>query len=186
LPRKEKCSIALDLHVPVAQRGQTERSVRARVLVVAHPDEGLVEQPHHRGEDLSPGQVARAQVALDLLAQGGEDLTELQHPAELRLVARLAIERMVAVLLAAAGVARGGLDVALRIGADPHVGPGRGDDQRFDAAPLAVGDARAVGRVEGPARALALPADAGHAVGDVTEPGARRRLAMFIDPQRRH
>jgi hypothetical protein len=59
-------------HVPVAQCGQTERAVRARVLVVAHPDEGLVEQPHHRGEDLPPGQVARAQVALDLLAQGGE------------------------------------------------------------------------------------------------------------------
>ncbi len=40
---------------------------------------------------------------------------------------------MVAVLLAPARIAAGGLDVAVRIGADPHVGVGGRDGQGADA-----------------------------------------------------
>ena len=74
-------------------------------------------------------EVRRAQVALDALAQARQHLAELEHAAELGAVARLAVLRVVAVLLAAARVARRGLDVAVGIGADPHVGPRRRDGE---------------------------------------------------------
>lgn len=41
---------------------------------------------------------------------------------------------MVAILLAAARIAAGGLQVALRIGADPYAGIGRWNSQGIDAA----------------------------------------------------
>jgi hypothetical protein len=50
---------------------------------------------------------------------------------------------MVAVLLAAAGVAPARLEMAGRKGADPNVGPGGRDDERADPLQeLAVRDAR--------------------------------------------
>ncbi|MNN59052.1 hypothetical protein D3C81_1741400 [compost metagenome] len=53
---------------------------------------------------------------------------------------------MIAVLLAPAGVAAGGLQVAARVGADPHVGVGRWDRQGIDALDLLrVDDALARG-----------------------------------------
>ncbi len=106
--------LAVDAHVAPAQRGEAEGVVLARVLVVADADQRAVEQPHHGGEELAPRMVRRAQVALDALAQQRQHLAELEHVAELRVVARLAVRRVIAVLLAAARVARRGLDVARR------------------------------------------------------------------------
>src|SRR6266513_5385722 len=97
---------ALDLDMALAQGGEAEGAVLARVLVVAHADQRLVEQHHHGGEDLATREIARAQIALHALADLGKGLAELEHAAELRLVARLAVQGMVAVLLAAARVAR--------------------------------------------------------------------------------
>src|SRR5207244_11840452 len=85
---------ALHLDVPPAQGRQAERAVLARVLVVADADQRLVEEHHDGGEDLAPGEVARAQVALDALADLGKDLAELEHAVELGLVARVAIRGM--------------------------------------------------------------------------------------------
>src|SRR6185436_20353222 len=103
---------------------------------------------------------------------------------ELRVVARVAVGRVVAVLLAPARVARGGLDVAVGIEADPDLGPGRRDRQRIDPSSLApVRDACAAGQVIGPARADALARDAARAVGDIAQPGARRRGAAVLDAE---
>src|SRR6266853_3609641 len=178
---------ALDLDVTVAQGREAEGAVFAGVLVVAHADERLVEQHHHRGEDLAPGQVARAQVALDALADLGEDFAEFQHAPELGFVARLAVARMVAVLLAAARVARSRLDVSFWVGAYPDVGPGRGNREGVDSLALGLArDARAVRCIVNPALSRALAPDALEAVGDVVEPGAQGRLAMLIDARRDH
>src|SRR5581483_4557300 len=176
---------ALDLDVAAAERGETERAVRLRVLVVADADQRLVEQAHHGREDLAPRQVARAQVALDALADLRKDLAELEHAAELRPVARVAVQRVIAVLLASARVARGDLDVALRVRADPHLGPRRRHHERREALELlALGDALAVGPAIAPARARALAADPGDAVADVGQPRARRGLAVLVDARR--
>src|SRR5207245_9190209 len=97
---------AVDLHVAAAQRGQAVRAVGARVFVVADADQRLAEERDDRGEELPPAQRRRAQVALEALAQDGQHFAELQHAAEFRLVARVAVGRVIAVLLAPARVAR--------------------------------------------------------------------------------
>ena len=172
---------ASDLDVAPAQRGEAEGAVLARILVVAHADERLVEQHHHGGEDLPAREVARAQVALYALPDLRQDFAEFQHAAELRLVARLAVQGVVAVLLASAVVARGGLDMAFGIGTDPHVGPGRRNRERFDAHALGCGrDARAARRVVDPAGSGAPPGDSGDAVGDIMQPRAGGRVAMLV------
>ena len=53
LPRNSKRSVApSDVDVLIVQRGQPERAVLPRVLLVADADQGLLEQAHHRREDL--------------------------------------------------------------------------------------------------------------------------------------
>src|SRR5204863_3109945 len=178
---------ALHLDVTLAQRREAEGAVLARVLVVADADQRLVEQHHHGSEDLAPREIARAQIALHALANLGEGLAELEHAPEFRLVARLAVQGMVAVLLAAARVARSRLDVPFGVRAYPDVGPRRGNREGVDALALGlVGDALPVRCVEGPALSRALAPGAGEAVGDVVEPGAQGRLAMLIDARRDH
>src|SRR6202171_566319 len=142
---------AVDLDVPAAQGGEPERAVLAGVLVIANADERLGEQGHDRRQDLPPGQVASAQVAFHPLANVGKDLAELEHAAELRLVARRPAQRVVAILLAPPRVAGCGLDVASRIRADPDVAPGRRNHQGPDPLALdGVGDPVPARRVEWP------------------------------------
>src|SRR5439155_1834453 len=186
-PKREVEPGAVDLDVPAAQGGEAERAVLAGVLVVSDADQRLVEQSHDGRQDLTPAEVVRAQVALHALAHVGQDLAELEHPPELRLVPRLAIARVIAVLLPPARVASGDLDVAARIGADPHLAPGRGNDESLDARALhSVLDPRSVGREEDPPSAHALPADARNAAGDVAQSGPPRSFAMLLDAQRKH
>src|SRR5712692_10890 len=178
---------ALDLDVTVAQGREAEGAVLAGVLVVAYADQRLVEQHDHGGEDLAPGQVARAQVALDALADLREDFAEFEHAPELGFVARFAVARMVAVLFSSARVARRRLDVAFGVRAYPDVGPGGGNREGVDSLALGlVRDALAVRCVENPALSRALAPDALEAVGDVVESGAEGRLAMLIDARRDH
>ena len=126
--------------------GEPVRLVLRRVGLVADADERLVEQLDDEREHLLARQAAAPQVGVDRLADVGQDLAELRELAELVGVADLPPARVVAVLLAAAGVAAGGQDVAVLRRADPHVGPRRRDRDRRDAGPfLRVGDDRAVG-----------------------------------------
>src|SRR5947207_12804145 len=94
-PKREVELGAVDLDVPAAQGGEAERAVLAGVLVVSDADQRLVEQAHDSRQDLTPAEVVRAQVALHPLAHIGEDLAELEHPPELRLVPRRSEERRV-------------------------------------------------------------------------------------------
>ena len=81
----------------------------------------------------SRGNPRRFRSRLDPGADQRQRPAEDQHLAVFRLVAHLAPARVIAVLLAAALVAPGRLDVPVRVGTDPHLGPGRRDDQRADA-----------------------------------------------------
>src|SRR5205085_8685793 len=114
-------------------------------------------------EDLPAAEIGRAQVALQPRAQPRQHLAEFQHAAELRAVARGAKVGVITVLLAAARIRAGRLDVSVGVGADPDIAPGRRYGEPVDAcARLPVGDACAVRRVVRPAAADAPAADAGH------------------------
>ncbi|MNJ51374.1 hypothetical protein D3C77_466760 [compost metagenome] len=79
---------------------------------------------------------------------------------------------MIAILLAATGIAPGGLDMTLRVGADPHIGIGRGNGQGLDPRQGGgVADTLAAGiEVDEPA-AQGFAAQARLAVFDVVQAG---------------
>lgn len=83
---------------------------------------------------------------------------------------------MVAVLLAAPGIASGGLDVAAWVRIDPDIGPGGGDRQGPDALKLTgIANDATAGCDVAPALAGAATDDAGTDVGGVAQPGRARR-----------
>src|SRR5439155_1325115 len=173
--------------MPPAQSRQPKGAIFTGVFVVTHANERLVQQPHRSREELAPGQVAGAKIALHAFTEEREDLAELEHAAKLRPVPRFAVGGMVAILLPATGVARRRLYVAVGIRANPHVGPGRRDRQRVEPFPgVRVVDARAIlGEVD-PPRPGTAPTDAGEAIRDVLESGVGSRLAMLVGPRRAH
>ena len=130
LPRNSKAIVLpFDLDVAVAQRGQAEALVVARVLLVADADQRGLEQAHDGRQHLLARQAAAAQVGVDARADRRQRAAEREHAVELVRVAHARASAVVAVLLAAAGVAPGRLQVALARRADPDVGPGRRDRQ---------------------------------------------------------
>ena len=150
--------------VAVAQGGGAEALVRARILFVADADMLGIEQADDRGEDGVAAEFALLEVGFDPLAQFGESGAEVDHRVEFRLVAAGAEIVMIAILLAAAGVDPGGLQMAVGIGAVPGVGIGRGKGDLIEPVNLlAVGDALAVGGVIGPAELLLVAGYAGGA-----------------------
>ena len=124
---------AVDVDVLVAQGGQAEGVVLLGVLLVADADQRRLEELDDGRQHLLAPQAALRQVALDPLADLRQRVAEGDHAAELGLVADLPPVGVVAVLLAPPGVAAGRLQMAVRAGADPDVGPGRRDGQLADA-----------------------------------------------------
>jgi hypothetical protein len=119
-------------------------------------------------------------VLVDALADGGEGGSEVEHVLVLGLVASLAPVGVIAGLLAAAGVATGGLQVAVGEGADPDAFPGGRDDEGLDAGEgvlvFRVTDTEGfvVGGAVGEAGAGAVAGDAGARVVDVAKAGGAR------------
>jgi hypothetical protein len=64
---------------------------------------------------------------LDLPAQARQSLSECNQPGVFRFVTYRPPARMVTVLFAAFRVPSGGLKVAIREWANPHIGPGGGN-----------------------------------------------------------
>src|SRR5689334_22712549 len=88
---------------------------------------------HDRGEDLLPGKAAQGEMLTHPGADIREAVGEGQHVTVLCAVANLAEPRMIAVLLAAAGIPTSRLDVTIWLGADPYIRPCRRHGQGFDA-----------------------------------------------------
>jgi hypothetical protein len=83
---------------------------------------------------------------------------------------------VIAVLLAAPGIAPGGLDVAARVWVDPDVGPGGGDDEGADPLELrGIANNDAIRVDVAPALAGAAARDTGADIGGVTQPSRTRR-----------
>ena len=124
---------SFDLDMPSLQRRQPEAFVVARINRIADADHRVVEQPDDGGDDALAWQFAPAQVGVDPLADIRQRAGEVGKVRILHLVAALRPARVVAVLLAAPLVAARRLDVAIRVAAYPHIGPGGRNDQRLDA-----------------------------------------------------
>ena len=97
-------------------------------------DERRLEEPDHGGQDLLAGQAGAFQVVVKVGAQLGEGLAEGRQAVILGGVAYGTPARMVAVLLAAPSVASRRLEVSIGPRTDPHVSPGRWNDESLDAA----------------------------------------------------
>ena len=175
--------------VLAAQRGEAVGAVLARVALVAHAHEGGVEQPHERRQQLRTlhrGARPRAeQVACDSRADARQRAAEGLQPGVLAVAAFGAPVGVVAVLLAPACVAAGGLQMAVRQRADPDVGIGRRNRQAADARQLALVDQQAaVGPLVAERRAAPHAPMARHRVADVDEAGGhrqrRRRLRGLV------
>ena len=167
---------AVDRDMAIAQRGQAEALVRLGVFGVADADKRHFHQANDRRQNLFARQTAAPQIGFDTGADQRQDASERQKLCVFRLVAHLAPARMVAVLLAPARVAAGRLQMTVRVGANPHLGPGRRNSQRPDAPQYVdVADQCAVGTavVEPVLRGVAR--NAGRGVADITQLGALRR-----------
>ena len=168
---------AFDPRVAVAHRREPERPVQAGVLVVAHPDQGQLQEADHRGQDLLAWEAGPPQVGIASLSDGGERPRKPDHPIELRFVAAAAPSRVVAMLLPPPRIAPGGLDMAAGIRADPDVGPGGRDRQRADPGKCRlVADRRAIPVAVGEPGPGAPAGDPGPVVMGVAEAGLAGRV----------
>ncbi len=168
--------VAAHLHVPVAQRGEPVRPVLARVSRIAHANQRHVQQVDHGGQHLVARQARCRQLRGHRLAYARQRCSERQQPAVLVRIAEGPPVGVIAVLLAAPGVATGRLQMAVRVRTDPHIGIGRRDRQLVDARDDGgIADALAARIEVDEAAALAPPRVAGPRVVDIAQ-GLRQRF----------
>ena len=159
-------------HVPLLQRGRAVVVVQLGVPFPADAEQAQVEQAHGAGRHPVPVQVPAAHVPQGRLAQPGQRQREPEHVRELLLVPVLAPPVVVAVLGPVPAIDPGGLDVAERVGRDPHLLPRGRQDQGADPLErFRRGDRRA-GRIPvGEAVRGLLPGDARPARITAMQPG---------------
>ena len=132
-------------HMAVTHRCEAEGPVGLRVFVVADADEAFLEQLHHRGEYLFAREPPMRQCRGGARPDSREDRREQVNMLELGVVAVRAPRIVIAVLLPAACIASGRLQVAAGIGTDPDVGPcGRNYERADTRQGRAVTDSMAV------------------------------------------
>src|SRR5688500_9915194 len=130
---KPRGATAFPAGMPRTQGGQPVRAVAAQVLAIADAREGAIEQARHQRAHARARHALQRKVAAQPAAQGRQVFAEFAHAAELVAVTQAAPVRMVAILLAAARIATGGLQVAARIGTDPDIAPRRRYRELADA-----------------------------------------------------
>src|SRR5260370_26494029 len=126
---KEAHGRSADGYVPVAERGETERSVVARVLLVADPRIRHLEQSHDGRDHLLAGQAWLPKVASDAPPASWQGASDAHPARKLVCIANRAPCRVVQRLLAAPSVAAGGLEVTPPPRGNPDILPGGANDQ---------------------------------------------------------
>ena len=177
----------------VAQRSQAVGAVAARVFDVADPLQRLGHDRDHDRQHLRAREARSRQVRAQPTAQAWQRPAEGGQALELAVAAHLRPVRVVAVLLALAGIAAGRLQVAIGQQADPYVGVGRGNGQAADAlhdpgiahgAPvrIPIGEALAGTKATDPRRLVAhvdQPGVAGNGGGRGGRVGSTGHGGMF-------
>ena len=108
--------MTLDPGVTVPQGRQPEGAVEPGVLVVADADEGQLEEPDNRRQDLLARKAAQCEVGIGALADARQRLPESKQAIELGLLALLAPARVIAVLFPPLRVAPRRLQMGRGIG----------------------------------------------------------------------
>jgi hypothetical protein len=154
----------------IPQGRDAVRAVVAGVLVAADADQGPLEQADGRRKDELARERPAGEVPGNPPPDARQGSRETLRPGVLVVIAAGTELRVVAVLLAAAGVSTGRLEVAGRRGTDPDVGPGRWNRERPDPPQLArIANRVALGRTVGEASPVAFPPDPRLRVRDVPE-----------------
>ncbi len=117
---------ALNVYVLVVQGSQAERLVFSRIGFVADADMGFFQEAHDGGQHLLAGQAVPGKVGVYHGADAGEGLAERDHAPVFGFIAHGTPLFMVSVLLASSGIVARGLQVAVRLGANPDIFVGRG------------------------------------------------------------
>ncbi len=156
----------------VAQRGQPKALVVAGVGGIADPDHGVVEQPDHGSNDALLRQAVTTQIGIDLAPNLGQAFGKSDQARKFGAVAFLRPLRMVAILLAAALVPSGCLNVTIRIRRNPHIRPGWRNDDRLDPRNRPVGRRAPVWAFVGKTVAGLEATDARLGIGDISKRGS--------------
>jgi hypothetical protein len=190
----ESNAFASDPCVPVPQRRQPERLIEAGVFLVPDSEECQLQQPDQRRDDLVAGESAGAEITAGAPPDPRQGLPEPDHPLELVRIPTRSEAHVVAVLLSATGVAPGRLEMAVRSGGDPDVGPCRRNRQGtnpFEGWRIGHPSSRRLQVRE--AVAARTAGDAGTIGGDVAQAGSDRVLPrrggvlgnhLQVDPDR--
>ncbi|MNT11381.1 hypothetical protein D3C72_1462580 [compost metagenome] len=101
------------------QRGQAIRFVGPRILARADTDQGRFQQPYQRGHHLVLRQPARPHVERHPAPDARQRLPEGKQVLIFARITQRGPSRVIPVLLATAGIAAGGLKMAVGQGADP-------------------------------------------------------------------
>ena len=116
----------------IAQRRQTEASVVARIVGIAHADHGNIEQVDDRRQNLLTRKTALRHMAADGCTHIGQRLCEVDQALILVLIPFCPECRVIAVLLATPRIAPRRLKMTVGVRAYPHIPIGRGYGQRAD------------------------------------------------------
>src|SRR5262249_29564331 len=129
---EDERAVVAECDVAPLERGEAVAAVLAGVLLAADPEEAAVEQADRARQHPPAGQAVAAEVARGRPAKARKRPRELHHPLELLAVAARAPAVVVAVLAPPGRVGADRLQVAVRVGTDPDVRPGRRDRERGD------------------------------------------------------
>ena len=166
------CSGAFD--VLVEERGEAVGLIVPGVLVIADAHQRAVEDTDRGRQHQCSAERPLAQVPRHALAQFRQRGGEIEDMQEFRQLPPFPPAGVVDVLLAAAGVATGRLDVPVRIRADPDVGPGGRNDQALDPRSRLFSDGPALAVEIGEAMPGSAPPQAGLVVEGIFDLGRWR------------
>ena len=125
--------VPFDRDVTILQRGQAEAVVLSRVFSIADAGQRSFHQAYYRREHFLARQIRSCEVLLDPSPNRRQRPREIEHVRVFVFIAHRTPSRMIAILFAPASVAAGRLKMAVSGRANPHVGPRRRNDQRFDS-----------------------------------------------------
>src|SRR6266542_1665495 len=124
---------AFYFHVPILHGGKTERFVFACILLIADPDEALLQKLHDCCEHFLPRQTAASQIFLQPSSNFRERFSEGDQSIVFVLIAYFPPALVIAILLPSPRIPSGGLNMPIRRRTNPDIGPGRRDSESFDA-----------------------------------------------------
>jgi hypothetical protein len=146
---------SINRYVAILQRGEPVAIVLLGVVVVSDPDERRFQQVHDGGQHLFTWKATERHVLTDLFPYGGKSVSERNNVLVFRAFPDLTKPRVVAILFSSFGIPTGRLNVAIRIGADPNIGPSRRySERRYARQIINLGQLRPVSAavVEAPPR----------------------------------